>query len=255
MYAWDTKYALFCFFITLFCILCLWFAGGFFIDKNGDLGEFVQGSYRSAAATLGIAFTTNIYGNSGMGPLMIIASVPLYNIAAVLILSFSGPAGGSLDKKAFKKSLMGVVKNPILIGIFAGIAASLINLRFPAMIDKTINNVAVLSSPLTLIGLGASFEGAKAVKKLAPTFAASFIKLVVWPAIFVPLALYMGFRNESLIGIVTLVGLPTTASSFVMAKSMGHEGVLTSSIVVVTTFLCPFTLTLILYLLKSMGAR
>ncbi|MCR5256304.1 MAG: AEC family transporter [Acetatifactor sp.] len=251
---WDTKYVLFCFFVTLFCILCLWFVGSLFIDKKGDLGEFVQGSYRSAAATLGIAFTTNIYGDSGMGPLMIIASVPLYNIAAVLILSFSGPSGGSLDKKALKGSLLGVLKNPILIGIFTGIAASLINLRFPPMLDKAVNNVAVLSSPLTLIGLGASFEGAKAVKKIAPTLASSFIKLVLWPGIFVPLALLLGFRNESLIGIVTLVGLPTTASSFVMAKSMGHDGVLTSSIVVVTTFLCPFTLTVILYILKTMGA-
>ena len=40
-------------------------------------GEFIQGAYRSSAAILGIAFITNIYGNSGMAPLMIIGSVPL----------------------------------------------------------------------------------------------------------------------------------------------------------------------------------
>ena len=51
-------------------------------DKS-QRGEFIQGAYRSSAAILGIAFITNIYGNSGMAPLMIIGSVPLYNIMAV----------------------------------------------------------------------------------------------------------------------------------------------------------------------------
>ena len=38
-------------------------------DKS-QRGEFIQGTYRSSAAILGIAFITNIYGNSGMAPLM-----------------------------------------------------------------------------------------------------------------------------------------------------------------------------------------
>ena len=43
-------------------------------------GEFIQAAYRSSAALLGIAFIQNIYGDAGMAPLMIIGSVPLYNV-------------------------------------------------------------------------------------------------------------------------------------------------------------------------------
>ena len=39
----------------------------------------------------------------------------------------------------------------------------------------------------------------------------------------------------------------------VMARNMGHEGVLASSIVMLTTFFSGFTLTFWLYLLRSMG--
>ena len=40
--------------------------------------NLIQASYRSSAAIPGIAIIQNLYGNAGMAPLMIIASVPLY---------------------------------------------------------------------------------------------------------------------------------------------------------------------------------
>ena len=101
---WDTGYVLFCFFVTLFCIVITWVVAGIFYKNKSRLGELVQASYRSSAAVLGIAFIQNIYGNSGMAPLMIVGTVPLYNIAAVLILSFTGPDAKGFDKKSLLKS-------------------------------------------------------------------------------------------------------------------------------------------------------
>ena len=97
---WDTGYVLFCFFVTLFCIVITWVVAGIFYKNKSRLGELVQASYRSSAAVLGIAFIQNIYGNSGMAPLMIVGTVPLYNIAAVLILSFTGPDAKGFDKES-----------------------------------------------------------------------------------------------------------------------------------------------------------
>lgn len=70
-----------------------------FLKDKDIIGEFVQGSYRGSAAVLGLAFIQNIYGKATIAPLMIIGSVPLYNILAVLILSFTGPGEHKLDKK------------------------------------------------------------------------------------------------------------------------------------------------------------
>lgn len=260
---WDTRYVLYCFAVTFLCIAAIWIIAGIFYRDKAHLGELVQASYRSSAAVLGIAFIQNIYGNSGMAPLMIIGTVPLYNIAAVLILSFTGPKasetetasglGSRLDKAALKKSVKGVLTNPIIIGIFLGMAASLCRISFPVMISKTINNVASLASPLALIGLGAGFEGRKALKQLKPTAVASLIKLVVLPALFLPLAIKLGFTTEKLVAILVMLGSPTTPSCYIMAKNMGHEGTLTSSVVLTTTFLSSITLTIWLFLLRSIG--
>jgi predicted permease len=121
------------------------------------------------------------------------------------------------------------------------------------MIDKTIGNIASLATPLALLALGAGFEGRKAIKLVKPTGIAALVKLVVLPAAFLPLAVFLGFRNEMLIAILVMLGAPTTPSCYIMAKNLGHEGVLTSGTVVATTLFSSVTLTLALFILKSLG--
>lgn len=250
---WDTKYVLFCFLVTLFCILGIWFLAVLCLKDKRIVGEFVQASYRSSAAVLGIAFIQSIYGNSGMAPLMIIGTVPLYNVAAVLILSFTGPEAKGLNKTALKKSILGILTNPIILGILAGMLASVCRLDLPIILDKTVSNIAVLASPLALIGLGAGFEGRKAIKLMKPTLITTAVKLVIWPLLFLPLAILLGFRNEMLIALLVMLGAPTTPSCYIMARNLGHDGVLTSGAVVATTLFSSITLTMALFILKSMG--
>lgn len=266
---WDTSYVLFCFLCTLFCITSTWIITAKVYHKKDLIGEFVQASYRSSAAVLGIAFIQNIYGNAGMAPLMIIGTVPLYNVAAVIILSFTTPSAseasiagaGAADnisdslyrRTAVKKSVKGIFTNPIIIGILAGMLVSALGISFPVIVNKTINYFAVLATPLALIGLGAGFEGKKALAMLKPTLICSFIKLGLWPVLFLPLAVFMGFTAEKLVAILIMLASPTTVSCYIMAKNMKHEGILTSSVVVTTTLLSSVTLTFWLYLLKSMG--
>lgn len=250
---WDTKYVLFCFLVTLFCILAIWGLSALFYKDKDRIGELVQASYRSSAAVMGIAFIQNIYGNSGMAPLMIIGTVPLYNVAAVLILSLTGPEAAGLNRDNMKKTFLDILKNPIILGIVLGILASALRIQFPPILSKTINNVAVTASPLALIGLGAGFEGKKAIKAIGPTMVASVLKLIIQPVLFLPLAVFLGFRNEMLIALLVMLGAPTTASCYIMAKNLGHEGTLTSSVVVATTFLSSITLTAALFILKTMG--
>ena len=72
--AWDWKFVVFCFLATLISITAVTLLSFLLKDKSLQ-GEFIQASYRSSAAIFGIAFIQNIYGEAGMGPLMIVASV------------------------------------------------------------------------------------------------------------------------------------------------------------------------------------
>lgn len=250
---WDTRYVLFCFLATLISIVGLWIFVPLFYKEKSCHGEFIQGAYRSSAAVLGIAFIQNIYGNSGMAPLMIIATVPLYNVAAVLILSFTAPDMAQGIKGKFIKSCLDILRNPIIWGIVLGMVFSAMQIELPVILSKTTGQIANLATPLALIGLGAGFEGTKAIGKIWPTIVCSVIKLLILPAIFLPIAISLGFTEYKLAAILIMLGAPTTVSCYIMAKNMGHDGTLTSSTVVATTFFSSITLTLWLYICKSMG--
>lgn len=249
---WNGKFVLFCVLATCISILaamgisCLW------KDKSIQ-GEFIQGAYRSSSAILGIAFIQNIYGNAGMGPLMIIASVPIYNIMAVTVLSFFKPGRGKMDGALIKKTLKGIATNPIILGILVGVVWSCLNLPRPSILMKTVQNLGVLATPLGLMAMGAAFDVKKAFAKMKPAVTAACMKLLGWCCIFLPVAVGMGFRNQELVALLVMLGSATTVTCYIMARNMGHEGVLSASIVMITTFCSAFTLTGWLWILRTLG--
>lgn len=249
---WDIKFIIFCFVVTAISITISTLISLLWKDRSIK-GEFIQATYRSSAALLGIAFIQNIYGTAGMAPLMIIGSVPLYNIMAVVVLSVFKPGNNSFDKALVKKTLKGIATNPIIIGIVAGFVWSALKLSMPSILHKTVSSIGATATPMGLMSMGATFELRKATSKMKPTIVAVFMKLVGFCAVFLPVAAVLGFRNEELIAILVMLGSATTVSSFVMARNMGHEGTLSSGVIMMTTLLSAFTLTMWLDVLRSFG--
>lgn len=120
---WDTKFVLFCFCITSVSI-GIAFLLSLLHRERADRGEFIQAAYRSSAAILGIAFVKNIYGEATMAALMIVGTVPLYNVIAVVVLSLTAPQAEGQPKPNRKalllKTLKNVATNPIILGIVVG---------------------------------------------------------------------------------------------------------------------------------------
>lgn len=249
---WDIKFIIFCFVVTAISITISTLISLLWKDRSIK-GEFIQATYRSSAALLGIAFIQNIYGTAGMAPLMIIGSVPLYNIMAVVVLSVLKPGNNSFDKALVKKTLKGIATNPIIIGIVAGFVWSALKLSMPSILHKTVSSIGATATPMGLMSMGATFEMKKATSKMKPTLVAVFMKLVGFCAIFLPMAALLGFRNEEMIAILVMLGSATTVSCFVMARNMGHEGTLSSGVIMMTTLLSAFTLTMWLDVLRSFG--
>ena len=222
---WDGRFVLFCMIVTFISVsvACLY---SLLHKDRYERGEIIQAAYRSSAAILGIAFVKNIYGEATMAALMIVGTVPLYNIIAVVTLSLTSPdrenqKGG---RQLFLSTLKGIVTNPIILGIIVGILWSVIGIPQPVILQKSVTYLGNMATPLSLIALGASFKAEEAKDKLPVTLGIVFIKLVLFCAIFLPVAVHFGFRGEKLIAILVMLGSATTGSCFVMAKNFGHKG-------------------------------
>jgi len=281
----EPKFVLYCSIVTILMFSLVWIFTEILMKDDTQKGAFIQGSCRSSAAILGMAFVQNMYSDTGMAPLMIVAAVPLFNIFAVVVLTFKAHPKevvvNEIDtyetvqnindneevvtdnitiKKTvshktdnIKKASINIVKNPIIIGIVLGFISSMLNMKYPVIINKTIESIAQTATPIALICIGAGFEGRKAIKKIKPTLVATFIKLIGLAAVFIPIGVALGFRNQELVAALIMLASPTTVTSYVMAKSMDNDEVLSSSIIVLTTVLSSITLTGWIFILRTFG--
>lgn len=250
----DGPYIGFCVAATLASILVIWGMAKLLLKDKTEVGAFVQASYRSSAAILGIAFIQNIYGNSGMGPLMIIGAVPLYNIFAVIILTLeSNNSEVRKDKSRIKRTCLNILKNPIIIGIVLGMLVSLLRWEIPGMLEKSLQGLGNMTAPLALIAIGAGFEGKKVISKMKPTLVGTFLKLIGLAAVFLPIAVWLGFRDQKLLALIIMLASPTTPAAYVMAKNMDGDDVLSSGIIVLTTLCSSVTLTVWIFIMRYFG--
>lgn len=279
------SFVLFCALGTIAMFLATWLIAKLFIRDKSMVGAFAQGAARSSAAILGVAFVQNIYGEPGQLPLMIVAAVPLFNILSVVILTFSATpqepaavasqtfaaqqtplaaqqtpatnqtpvAGREGLRPILIQAAVNIIRNPIILGILAGLPFALLQVNLPAIAVKTITSVGNTATPIALLSIGATFDGSKALAKIKPTVWATVIKLVILPAIYLPAAIAMGFTHSQLIAILIMTGSPTTVSCYIMAKNMDNDHVLTSSVIVVSTLLSAVTLTFWIFLLRYIG--
>jgi predicted permease len=76
---------------------------------------------------------------------------------------------------------------------------------------------------------------------------------VVFPALGISGAVFLGIRNVQLIAVTLMVAAPDALASYAMASSMGGNGKLAGELVVITTITSCFTIPVFLFILKTNG--
>ena len=141
----------------------------------------------------------------------------------------------------------------MIISIALGVIGSLINLPMPIAITRTMGYFNEIVTPLALITIGATFNIKKSTKNIKIALYASGLKLVLLPLIAVILAIFMGFEKEDIILIYILFGVPSAIVSYIMTTAMGGDSHLASNIIMMTTILSVFTMTMFVFVFKVIG--
>ncbi len=245
---WDLPFVLFCLLVTVAQILIA-VVLSLLIRKRELRGEFVQASYRSSTALLGLTYLQQAYNSASASALMMVGCVPLYNVAAVILLNQQEGKGRAVRASLIKSILL----NPIIWGILLGFVFTYLHIRLPGIAEKTVSNVGALASPAGLMAMGASIDFRKLGSRAKEILAASGLKLVIFPALFLPLAVRMGYRGEKLMAILIMTGSATTVAGYVMAKQQGCEGEVSAGTVMLTTLLTSVTLTIFIFIMKHLS--
>ena len=237
----------------IICFVFLWVVSEICLRKKPDLiGAFVQASFRSNYAIIGIPLVANIMGENDTGLATLAAAfiVSINNVLAAIVLTAKDSQSGGFNLKLLKEILLGICKNYATIAILVGVLLNLGNVQLPIIVRECINYMAVLCTPMALIAIGGSIQVADFKQHARLAVISSSMKIVIMPLIFVAISIWLGFRGEELAVIFVMLAAPTAIISYVMAVSMNANAPMTSAVILITTVFSPITLTMGVYLLR-----
>ena len=133
-----------------------------------------------------------------------------------------------------------------------GIIVSLTSLPLPTVLTNTVEHFANMSSGLALLMMGAQLEFANMRKNWGYTVATVFFRLIFIPVVVIAAAVAIGFRGGSLAALFIFFAAPTAVTCYVMSVNMGGDAKLAGDAVLATSCVSSVTLTIGIFLLKSL---
>lgn len=219
--------------------------------ENSKRGVMIQGLYRSNFALVGIPVADALMrgGDISVVAVQLAVVVPIFNLAAVVILEGFGG-----KKPNFRHMLLDILKNPLIIASALGVLFLILDINLPYALASVVEDMAGVAGPLALFTLGAFFRVGSFGKYKKELIMVCTGRLLVIPGVFLSLGYLLGFRGADFAGIMGLFASCSAIASYIMAEQMGGDSELAGNIVIVTSFLCSFTLYLWAVLFMSLGA-
>lgn len=238
--------------VAVLIMLALCYGFVMLVEKeNSRRGVMIQGLYRSNFALVGIPVADALMqgGDISVVAVQLAVVVPIFNIAAVLILEGFGGKKPSLGHL-----LIDVVKNPLIIASVLGLAFLALDIQLPSILSTVVEDMAAVAGPLALFTLGAFFRFKGIGKYKKELLLVGSGRLIVIPGIFLTAGYLLGFRGADFAGIMGLFASCSAIASYIMAEQMGGDSELAGNIVICTSFLCSFSMYLWAVLFMSLGA-
>lgn len=224
--------------LIVFVVYLVWVS--FRVTSRQDKGVIIQGAFRSNMGIIGLAYCANAYGQEGLAYASIYlgALTIVYNVLSVTVLNVFEGASVSI-----RRIIKGVVTNPIILSIVAGVSVSYLALPTPTFISNSLGYFAQLTLPLALLCTGASLRFRSLGREWRLVLLSTIGKCIVYPLVLIALALAFEVSGLSL-GVVFLMAMsPTAAASYVMVRKIGGNHQLAAQIIAISTiFSLPLTI-------------
>lgn len=206
-----------------------------------------QGSIRPNTY-VGLAAAVALYGDAGLtlAAVAVAAMVPLVNVLSTTALARFAGAGDSPEPRGdpppFREIAATVARNPLILACLAGVVLNWSGLGLPLGSEPVLDILGRAALPLGLLSVGAGLDVKAARSAVSPLAVASVCKLVALPAIAVAALKGLGVGGLTATVAILFAALPTSATSYVMARQLGGDHGLMAGIITVETALAVVTL-------------
>ena len=218
--------------------------------QPGDRSVLMQNMFRCNYTLFGFALAEALYpvGDGGVAAMLVALTVPFFNVISIIVFESYGEGRHSLAG-VFAKML----RNPLLWACLIGLVLRLLPISLPDVILSALGKLGGIASPLALFSIGAGIRLSGVTSNRKAFVFGLLCRLVLMPAIYLPLAYALGLRGPAFAGLLCAIACPAAVSSYSMAKELGGNEELAAQLVAFTTTFSAITLFGLIYVCKVAG--
>jgi malonate transporter len=213
-------------------------------DSGPGFSSVFQGATRFHGF-VAIAVIGPLFGDDGvtLAALALAVMIPLLNVISVIVLSIYGHSETRVE---VSDVVLKILKNPLIIACAAGLILNWMGV--PDILFDAIDIIGAggLGLALLAVGAGMKFEQAAQNKLLVTT--GVLTRLIGMPIIVIAMSWMVGLDGLPRTVAIIAGAVPTAASAYVMAREMGGDAELMSSIVTFQIIIAFFTLPVFIYI-------
>ncbi len=130
---------------------------------------------------LGLPMLALLLTEAAIGPVMLILAVDLVVFSSLIVILINGGRDGKLTVSTLRLIGVGLLKNPMIVSISAGLIWSALRIPVPSPMNDFLTILGGAATPGALFAIGASLAG-KSAERIHIAGWLSFCKLVIHPA-------------------------------------------------------------------------
>ena len=213
--------------------------------ENSGFTSIYQGAVRFNTYVF-LALTDALLSAEGfvMGLLLMTFIIPFINVLCISIFTTYVPKN-KITIISFVKS---IITNPLIVACLLGGTFSVFGLSFPILIDNTFSILTSAALPLGLLSVGVGLHLSAIKETKMAVVVSTVVKLLVFPAMMYLVCLVFGIENETMILLILFAAMPTASSAYVLARELGGDLKLMSSIISIQVILSIFTISIVIWL-------
>lgn len=211
--------------------------------EGATFTSVVQGSVRFNTYVF-LALSASLFGDEGLilSALLITFAIPLINVICITIFALYV----NDSKLNFMSLLKSIATNPLILACLLGGSINFVGFTLPLPIEKIVYILSAAALPMGLLSVGVGLELKGLGQNKNELGLSVILKLIALPIIMYIIGSALGINALALSVILIFASMPTAPSGFVLARQLGGDAKLMSSIITLQTLISIFTIAIII---------
>ncbi|MBD9529179.1 AEC family transporter [Paracoccus sp. PAR01] len=184
---------------------------------------------------LGVPMLVVLLGESAIGPVLMVLTIDLVVFSTLITLLVTGARQGRITLATIGPLARGIVANPMIVSMVAGLLWARLHLPMPAALDEFLSLLGAAATPGALFAIGASLAG-RSAERLGPALWLSAAKLILHPlAVAIAALLIFDVEPFSAGVMITAASLPVAGNVYILAQYFGVAAHRVSTAILIST--------------------